>query len=372
MTYIIALEEDADREAFINDMKSEGVSFEEFDALPRLFSVPDGYNHPSIQFCDDGDAVATSAGTLYPTFQTQDWGMFRNIRRDRPYNLRRFAAPKVMRNTAIRTGLGVDIYVIDGRIVDHAEFTGRFTVIYDGVSGEIYSHGNEVSSCAAGGNMGVAPEATLWSCAVFGSNGLASTSTIIAGINAAVSHYQGRAATNRPAVLTTSLSSTASTVGTAAIAAIAAGIVVTAAAGNEVADVSSPATYPAISTGVICVGGINAVDSPYYQNGLGSNYGTRVDVLAPSQVRWLAKSTGFSDYLTGSGTSYGSPSVAGAAALMLQGHGRLADATDVAKIRTKIVANATTGRLQQGAHPNFANLPDKILYVDPDLAFEEF
>lgn len=374
MTYLVSLEEDADREAFIDDMKAEGVLFEEYKGIPRLFSIPDGYNHPSIQFCDDGDVEVKATATFKPDFTDQDWGMIRVIRRDVAFNPRYFNTAKDFRNTAVRTGAGVDLYVVDGRLVDHAEFTGRFEVIYDGVSGQISAHGNSVASCAAGNTMGVATGVYMYNCAIFTSSDTASTAVIVAGIDAAVSHYQGRAGTNRPAVLTLSVgNTTASGINTAVLAAIAAGMVVTAAAGNEGTAVNTgSANYPAASAGVICVGGSNSVDAPLYMNAMSTNYGTRLDLLAPAQNRWLARTDNFNHYILGNGTSFASPMVAGAACLMLEGHGRLANSTDVAKIRTKIIANATTGRLKQNPHPNFADLPDKILYVDPNLTFEEF
>lgn len=101
--------------------------------------------------------------------------------------------------------------------------------------------------------------------------------------------------------------------------AIAEGLIVTAAAGNEVGFVTAPANYPEC----IAVAAVDARDDPWR----GSSRGPAVDIAAPGHDVWVARTRRIDgvetyDAIRSSGTSYAVAHVAGIAALWLSHHGR--------------------------------------------------
>ena len=92
--------------------------------------------------------------------------------------------------------------------------------------------------------------------------------------------------------------------------ALAQGIVMVAAAGNDDSDV---AIYPGAYTGVICVGASDAND----KKANFSNYGSRINIMAPGVGIYSTFATATNAYGTFSGTSMSTPMVAGLAALVL-------------------------------------------------------
>jgi hypothetical protein len=55
---------------------------------------------------------------------------------------------------------------------------------------------------------------------------------------------------------------------------------------------------------------------------------------------------------------------------MLQGKSRLAGRAQVQAVRGALIANATTGRLVPQPQFGIGELPDRILWLDPDAADE--
>ncbi len=113
-------------------------------------------------------------------------------------------------------------------------------------------------------------------------------------------------------------------------AAVAAGIVLVAAAGNDGVNIGAggQAVTPASCKGVIAVGAIDSSD----RRAFFSNYGTDVDITAPGEFVWsLCETSGFGSicwnaynygaanplYQPDLGTSFSTPYVVGAAALLL-------------------------------------------------------
>ncbi len=92
-----------------------------------------------------------------------------------------------------------------------------------------------------------------------------------------------------------------------------AGVVVFAASGNENKAVVS---YPARYSSVLAVGGTDANDRRWAEGvGLGSNYGSELDIVAPAKNIYTTGVAG--GYVMGTGTSLATPLVSGAAALLL-------------------------------------------------------
>ncbi len=121
--------------------------------------------------------------------------------------------------------------------------------------------------------------------------------------------------------------------------------------------------YPGEHPGVILVAGINMDDLPYDDGTHGTNYGNDVDILGGSQNVRLASIVNDNGYRTGSGTSYGTPHVAGVVAGMLQGYKRLTDRTQVQEVGMYLYQQATFGRYRPD--PRFEPMTPAIAYLDP-------
>jgi subtilisin family serine protease len=155
-----------------------------------------------------------------------------------------------------------------------------------------------------------------------------------------------------------------------------AGLPVVASAHNFGTDVSgwSPVTVP----DVITTGGINACDLQYYlgvtlddtnATQIATGNGAGIDILAPAQgLRVARASVKGGGYRIHSGNSFSCPFTAGVIACMLQGNARLTTRTQVQSLNAKLLANATTGKFRSAGLT--VTLPDKILYLDPNIAVE--
>ncbi len=203
-------------------------------------------------------------------------------------------------------------------------------------------------------------------------SGGSSTTALTTAIGQLLTHYAGR---SNPAVCNISyIFSSGGGVAAAVASMIDAGIVVTGPAGNAVTNLSTLDVFPAEAPDAICVAGLGMADIPYYEYGVdlptgvltfGTNFGTSVSIMAPAQGVLLASASvlGIGSYRVGSGTSYASPMVAGVVACMLQGYEKLTSRTQVQAVKTKLLANATTGKLRSAF--GLTPLPDRILYLDP-------
>ena len=92
--------------------------------------------------------------------------------------------------------------------------------------------------------------------------------------------------------------------------AILSGIPISAAAGNGDMLISTT-QLPCTAPGVLCVGSIDE----WYNRAVGSNYGPRMEIVAPGQRVVAAAAHGY--YTVASGTSLAAPHIAGILAIIL-------------------------------------------------------
>ncbi len=255
-------------------------------------------------------------------------------RQESPTGIRRCGA--AVSATASITGrgrdLGVDVAVIDtGILRNHPDLrvVGGFAA--NGNSWEDQNgHGTHVAGIIGArdnriGVVGVAPGARLWAVKVLGRSGSGSWSNVIAGLDWVARH----SSTIRIANLSLAgVADNAQPIREAVDNCVAKGIIVVAAAGNQAND--SSLFIPAAFASVITVsaladsnGAAGESAGPFNVPHLGteldegvlsvSNYGPKIDLIAPgANIRSTWKNGKYA-YLTG--TSMAAPHVAGAAAL---------------------------------------------------------
>jgi subtilisin family serine protease len=236
------------------------------------------------------------------------------------------------------TGAGVNAYILDTGIrTTHVEFggraTGAFTSINDGNgTNDCGGHGTHVAGIVGGATYGVAKAVKLYSVRVLDCSGYGSWSGIIAGIDWVTQHRV------LPAVANMSLSGAKSSmVNTAVQNSIKAGVVYTAAAGNDAADACgySPASTPEVLT----VGSSASFDAM----SLDSNYGSCVALFAPGQSIRSASSVDDTSSVVKGGTSMASPHAAGVAALYLSANPSATPAQVTSALLGSAVSNALSG-----------------------------
>lgn len=296
--------------------------------------------------------------------------------RDRP----RFPVPTFF--DAVRTGAGVDVYMIDtGVDLSHPETLGKVTNVFEFYSSgglgddTTTGHGTASASLIAGNTVGAAKNATLFSFKGYDSASIADNTSIGGCLDEVLDHYLARAALDRPAVCMVNYGGISSSgMLTQINDLIDAGMIVTASVHNYG---DATPRFPASIDDVIGVGGINAAYLPYRlgravdtRNSvqIGTGHGSQVDILAPAENVWMADkfTAGFMQW---SGNSWSAPIVTSVIACMLEGHGRLAGRSEVRAANAKLLANATTGLLR----PAYGyTLPDRVVYLDPALSFEPF
>ncbi len=169
----------------------------------------------------------------------------------------------------------------------------------DGTVDEMTGHGTHVAGIVAQ----VAPGASILPIKALDSDGVGDAFFLAAAIYYAIDHGAD--------VINLSLGSThdARVVTSAVAEATRAGIVVTAAAGNE--NRQMPAEYPAAGGSAVGVASTNATDL----KSRFSNYHPALTISAPGSK--IVSAFPGNDYVTWSGTSMATPFVSGAAALLL-------------------------------------------------------
>ncbi|MDD7973452.1 S8 family serine peptidase [Roseinatronobacter alkalisoli] len=395
---LIALKRGADIEAFEADMVAAGVKLVKLPGLRGVYRVDackcsdlDHIRHPSIQSVDDGDAPTHGHEAQPIEFDQLNVGgahqLARVIRRGNPW----LNNPNGHRSFPVKTffecerdGTGVDIYVVDSGIrATHEEFDGRATNVAVATGmGELYDehgHGTRVASVAAGVTTGLARGSEVRGFKALDSSNSGTLAALVEMLGAAVSDYNSRSHLGRPAVMNVSLGATGSSgsLNVAMDAVMDAGIVLVSSAGNAgnpVVDFTGLRHYPACFPDVVCVGGSNALDLPYWNGPTAqSNRGNRVDISGPAQQVWAGSFVGDDTYQTTSGTSFASPLTAAVLACMLQGRPRISSRAEYRELVEQLRHSATRGAIRFGENrnqPQGAIIPDRLLYVAPKEEME--
>jgi serine protease len=212
------------------------------------------------------------------------------------------------------TAAPVNVYVLDtGILTSHTQFEGRAVPGYNFVdnnanSNDCNGHGTHCAGTIAGKDYGVCKHCRLIAVKVLACGGSGTLSSLISGINWAISHAQS---TGIPSVISMSLGTqgVVSALNAAVTSAVNAGIVTVVAAGNDNADACnySPASTPSAIT-------VGAVSSSTGKSSY-SNFGSCVDIFAPGDnipSAWIGSNTAVMLF---SGTSQATPHVAGVAAI---------------------------------------------------------
>jgi subtilisin family serine protease len=269
--------------------------------LPEVeFAEPDYFLHPDATFPND---------PLFP----QQWGLHQASDAD-------VDAPEAW---DIRTGGDVIIAVIDsGADATHIEFRRKLVAgwnfdVNSNNTQDYHGHGSGVSSIAAANTDNSQVMAGVcWGCRVM---------PLVAGLWSAAADALVFAADNGARVVNISqgTDSPSGTFTSALAYAYDAGLVVAVSSGN---DNTTPVKYPARYPETIAVGATDSSDEraePFcYNSNPGSNYGPRLDVVAPGDMIVGAYSSTApggdqNDYiLTWCGTSMSSPLVAGGVGLV--------------------------------------------------------
>jgi hypothetical protein len=206
------------------------------------------------------------------------------------------------------TGVDPDVPELAGRVLAPHDVVGGFSVPdQDG-------HGTEVASVAAGAAgsvQGISPTSPVFSVRIFNSTGDSSSAIVVNGITEAVKAGAGVINISAAGAIADATPADNRVLSVAIAQAFDAGVLVTAPSGNEgKLQADAPGAYPHVLTAGsgTSIGGRD----------LFSNSGPWLDLLTPASDIIVPTTTAIctSGYVLVKGTSYSSPAVAGAAAIV--------------------------------------------------------
>ncbi|MDQ0208895.1 S8 family peptidase [Alkalicoccobacillus murimartini] len=309
--YLIGFEEEAELEAFTEEVEQVGIfSVEEDQSNEESIDVDIIHDYDYIPVLsveldpEDVDALNEAEGISYIE---EDFEV--SIQQSVPWGINRVQAPTA--NSRGWTGSGVRVAVLDTGISAHSDLNiagGRSFVPGEPTIADGNGHGTHVAGTIAAlnnsiGVVGVAPNAQIYGVKVLGANGRGSISSIAQGLE--------WAGANNMHVANLSLGSDAPslTLEQAVNYATSRGVLVIAATGNNG---SGSVGYPARYANAMAVG---ATDQNNNRANF-SQYGAGIDIVAPG-VGVQSTYPG-NRYVSLNGTSMATPHVAGAAALVKQ------------------------------------------------------
>lgn len=337
--YLIKLKPGVSKRSWINRLKLNSAV--DWDVVNGFASNLDQNALNALRASDDVETIAED-GIMHTTAAvSQDnapWGLQRISQVDK---LPRTATGELTYNYIYdeSAGTGVDIYIVDtGVFVNHTDFGGRARWGGTfGVTGSTdgHGHGTHCAGTAAGGQYGVAKNASVIAVKVLSDGGSGSVSGIVSGLD----WVKGQvAASGRPSIVSMSLGGSGNTVLDDAVFSLTSfGIHTIVAAGNSNDDALwySPARSPS----AITVGATTILDA----RASFSNYGALVDIYAPGQnviSSWIGSAAATNNI---SGTSMATPHVAGIVAYLIAKDGNLSPADMEAKVKALGVPGVLTG-----------------------------
>lgn len=244
---------------------------------------------------------------------------------NRQWGLRRIGAPDAWQTTQ---GAGMTIAILDSGVEGrHEDLKANFLAKkqYDSINkdfdaADLNGHGTYVAGIAAAvtnnrkGIAGTAPKAKIMPVRVFSALEQGSLADVAPGVM--------WAADNGANVINMSLGNPTfpvdplltDLVEISMLYAAAQGVLLVAASGNEALPYC---TTPSFNPAVLCVGASDQFDqlAGFGRPGAGSNYGVRLDVVAPGKS--ILSTSRFGFYEANQGTSAAAPFVAGVGALLM-------------------------------------------------------
>lgn len=308
---------------FIADVSPDASVAETVRALAR---------NPDVEYAEP-DAVARITGNAAPLIPNDQWftSQWALQNTGQPVNSVTGTAGADINAPAawdISTGsASIVLAVLDtGIAMNHPEFAGRLVKQYNILTlgatdpADDNGHGTAVASIAAAtGGGGQLIAGVDWQCKimpvkVIKANGSAAYSDIISGLS--------YAASNGAKVINLSVAGTAvsQALQDAVSNAQAQGAIVVASMGNDNTDTTTTPYYPAAYSNVIAVGATNSKDQravPFYSGEAGSNYGGKIDFVAPGDLLIGLSYSDPTQVTAWSGTSVAAPIVSGTITLML-------------------------------------------------------
>lgn len=260
------------------------------------------------------------------------------------------------------TGKGVHVYVLDsgirashvmfgGRAIAEVEAVGKWRRCADSVdtacAQDFNGHGTHAAGIVAAAGYGVAPGATVHAVKVAHESEQVSSTNLLSALDYVINYAI------RPAVTSISLSGrfASSSVTSSINRLTSTGVSVVVAAGNSKPPISACECIPAMIASAITVAAVDKMDALASY----SNFGSCVDLLAPgndilslsidSDIRITARS----------GTSFATPHVAGAAALLLEDDRYLLPQA----VRHRLINGAEVNTLRG----DLRSSPNRLLFV---------
>lgn len=253
----------------------------------------------------------------------------------------------------------VVVYVLDTGIdTSHSEFGGRAEILFDAFGGDGFDcngHGTHVAGIVGSETFGVAKRVRLKAVRTLDCDGNGTSSTLIAGINAAIDDKEALPPSVKGTVINLSLGGGYHKSSNQAIdKASNRDMTPVVAAGNE-SDYSC-AMSPASAVQAITVAASDRMD----QQASFTNWGRCIELYAPG-VDIISPLPG-SALGIGSGTSQASPFVAGAVAMLIQRFGFRAPVV----WRQVLIGTSTRGAITGGNEGPFEYAtPNRLLYLEP-------